>query len=295
VTGDTVDDLYRLVLRRPPDPEARAAVQASLADGSLTRSALLADLVSSDEFARIRSLEDGIALARRSRADHGRPHGLTGPARTDERVVEVPWALARIRAGRLLDLGTANADPLYVEALVDAAPGAVGLDLEAADLPGLRMVAGDVRRLPFEDGAFDVVVCISTLEHVGSHESPYGGDGDPEAGGIAEALGEIHRVLSARGLALVTVPCGAEEDHGWFVQHTRAGWSALFSAAGFHILDQELYVLGSEGWAAGDDDGAAYGERGPGASAVLCSELHPGRLRHAVKQQAYRLLRRSAS
>lgn len=295
MTGDTVDDLYRLVLRRAPDPDARAAVQASLAEGSLTRSALLADLVSSDEFARIRALEDGIALARRSRADRGRPHGLTGPARTDERVIEVPWALARVRAGRLLDVGTANADPLYVEALVDAAPGAVGLDLEAADLPGMRMVAGDLRRLPFEDGAFDVVVCISTLEHVGSRESPYGADADPRAGGIAEALAEIHRVLTARGLALVTVPCGAEEDHGWFVQHARGRWNALFSEAGFHILDQELYVLGGDGWEAGEDDGAAYGDQGPGASAVLCSELHPGRLRHAVTEGAYRLLRRSAS
>jgi len=294
VSEVTVEELYRVVLRREPDPEARTEAARRLADGTLTPAALLAELVASAEFMRLRALEEGIALARRARATGvARAHGLTGPPDTDERVVEVPWVLARFRGEpRVLDLGSANADPLYLAALVEAAPGAVGLDLAAAEIPGLRTEVGDLRRLPFGDHSFDAVFCVSTLEHVGSSQEPYGVEADAAAGGIAEALGEIRRVLARRGYALVTVPCGSEQDHGWFVQLDREGWNRLFEAADLFVSDQELYVLGRDGWRAGDDDRAAYGERGPAASAVLCSELHPGRLRHAAATRAHELLRR---
>jgi SAM-dependent methyltransferase len=284
MTETLVDELYRLVLRREPDPEARRQAAARLADGTLSRAGLLADLVASPEFTRVRALEDGVALARRARADGERPHGLTGPPGTDERVIEVPWVLARYRGEpRVLDVGSANAEPLYLEALAEAAPGAVGLDLADAEIPGLKTVVGDVRRLPFEARSLDVVVCVSTLEHVGSDQSVYGVE--PGEGGIAEALAEIRRVLAGSGYALVTVPCGAAEDHGWFVQHDRDGWNDLFAGADLHVNDQELYVLGTDGWRAGDDERAAYGKRGPGASSVLCSELHPGRLRHEAARR----------
>src|SRR5207237_3691009 len=80
------------------------------------------------------------------------------------------------------------------------------------------------------------------------------------------------------------VPCGQEEDLGWQVQRPPASWVALFEAAGFLVFEDELYVLGEQGWqAAGSADGLRYGERGPGASAVLCAELRPRRLREVVR------------
>ena len=293
MTEEPVEELYRLVLGRPPDGEAGAEAAARLAAGTLSRAGLLAELVASGEFTRLRAIEDGIALARRARAARARPHGLTGPPGTDERVVEIPWVLARYRGERrVLDLGSANADPAYLAALVEAAPGAVGLDLAEAAIPGLRTEVGDLRRLPFGDRAFDVAFCVSTLEHVGADNTTYGvvsGEG-----GIPEALGELRRVLGRDGYALVTVPCGEEEDRGWFVQHGHEGWNRLFAAADFAVCDQELYVLGPDGWRVGDDDRSGYGRRGPAASAVLCSELHPGRRRHALRRRAALLLRRSS-
>jgi SAM-dependent methyltransferase len=287
MTEALVDELYRLALRREPDPDARREAAARLADGSLSRAGLLAELVASPEFTRVRALEDGVALARRARAAGERPHGLTGPPGTDERVIEVPWVLARYRGEpRVLDVGSANADPLYLEALIEAAPGAVGVDLAAAEIPDLKTVVGDVRSLPFEARSLDVVVCVSTLEHVGSDQSVYGVESGE--GGIADALAEIRRVLAGSGYALVTVPCGESVDHGWFVQHDRDGWNGLFAGADLHVHDQELYVLGTDGWQVGEEDRAVYGERGPGASSVLCSELHPGRLRHEAARRVRR-------
>ena len=57
----------------------------------------------------------------------------------------------------------------------------------------VRSVGADVRRLPFADGAFDVVVSNSTLDHFES------------LGDIALALAEIHRVLDDGGELLLTL------------------------------------------------------------------------------------------
>jgi SAM-dependent methyltransferase len=279
-----VELLYRAALLRPPDGQALAEAEVGLAAGNLTRGALLAQLVASDEFARLRSIEDGIAKVRRALASGEPARDLTAPPGVDERAIEIPWVLSRYRGeARVLDLGSANAEPLYLEALRELAPGVVGLDLVPAAIAGLDLRVGDLRDLPFPSRSLDAVLCISTLEHVGSSQARYGIEADTSAAGIAEALAEIRRVLSRDGYALVTVPCGREEDHGWFVQHGRAGWNGLFVAAGLVVADQELYVLSPQGWELGNDDQAGYGERGPGASAVLCSELRPRRLRVAAR------------
>jgi SAM-dependent methyltransferase len=290
VNAEAIDALYRAALRRPADSHSRSEAERRLAAGELTLSDLLVQLVASEEFARLQALDSAIAFARKARANGERPHELTAPVATDERLIEIPWVLARYRGEpRVLDLGSAHAEQTYLDALLEAAPGAIGVDIAPADIRGLELRAGDLRRLPFVNRSFDVVFCISTLEHVGSSQEPYGVVADSETGGIPEALDEIRRVLAPRGYALVTVPCGRTEDHGWFVQRDRAGWNDLYAAADLYVSDQELYVLGSDGWRAGEDDRLAYGERGPGASAVLCSELHPGRLRHEAARSAHRL------
>jgi len=111
------------------------------------------------------------------------------------------------------------------------------------------------------------------------------GEGDvfvlPEVGeerddsGIAGALAELRRVLAPGGRVLLSVPTGAEEDHGWFVQLPVAMWRELFADAGFEVAEDETYELVAEGWRSSRNEAAGlrYGERGPAASAVYCVEL----------------------
>lgn len=71
----------------------------------------------------------------------------------------------------------------------------------ARDLPNLTLVEGDARKLPFEDGSFDVVVFHTTLCHIPGPEL---------------ALAEASRILRSGGLlaifdgdyATVTCACG---------------------------------------------------------------------------------------
>jgi SAM-dependent methyltransferase len=273
---EKIDLLYRAALQRAADPQALLEAEAAFTSGTLTPTGLLTQLVASAEFGRLHAIEAAVAAARRARSRCAPARGLIAPPGIDERAVEIAWVLSRYRGEpRVLDLGSANAERLYLDALIELAPDVIGVDLAPAEIPALDLRIGDLRCLPFPSRSFDAVLCISTLEHVGSTQEAYGVEADPRAGAIPEALEEIHRILSNDGYALITVPCGREEDHGWFVQHDRAGWNRLFEKADLLVVEQELYELGPEGWRLGDDDRAGYAERGPAASAVLCSELRP--------------------
>jgi SAM-dependent methyltransferase len=242
--------VYRLVLRRDPEPEALARAMRRLADGTLSRAALLDELVSSAEFERVRALDDAVSFAAWARAEHQRPRELRGPSSCDERVVEIPWTLARYRGEpRVLDVGYAHAEPAYLVALTAAVPGEVtGVDLAEADVPGIRPVVADLRRLPFEDESFDVVFCISTLEHVGFDNTRYGVEGERDEAGMASALAELLRVLGDSGRLLLTVPCGPEEDLGWYVRLPAERWRRLFEGCGLAIVEDEVYGWTDEGW-----------------------------------------------
>ena len=257
---------YRLVLRRDPEPAAF--------ERDVSRATMLAELVASEEFAELRTLDDAIARALAA----GEPARFLGaPPGTDERAIEIPWALSRLAgARRVLDVGSANAQPAYLAALVTASvPDLVGVDLVEAEIPEMHTVVADVRDLPFPDSAFDLVLCISTLEHVGRDNRVYGG-GSKTDGGELEALRELRRVTARGGRIVVTVPSGEEEDHGWFVQREPDSWNGLFLDAGLRVEEEEIYALGTAGWRAAPDfdpRGVRYGERG--AAAVLCATLGP--------------------
>jgi SAM-dependent methyltransferase len=104
------------------------------------------------------------------------------------------------RAGRALDLACGSGAMATV--LADAAPGrpteVVGIDLSTAelqraarthDLAG-RLVQGDAGRLPFADGAFDVVASSMSMMVVD---------------GFSTVLAECHRVLRPGGVLAMTV------------------------------------------------------------------------------------------
>ncbi len=287
-----VDSAFGLVLRRPPDGEARARALAKLAEGTISRASLLHELITATEFERVRQLDDVIAFAGGARARGERPRHLQAPPATDERLVEVPWVLSRLRSGRVLEVGYAFAEPAYIAALVEAGPGElVGVDLAEAEVPGFETVVADARALPFPDASFDQVLLVSTLEHIGADNEVYGVEGAADDTGRAAALRELRRILRPSGSLLVTVPLGEPGDYGWFRQEDIRGWTRLYSGAGYFVEEQEAYELGDDGWRAAptfDPKGVVYGTRGPAAAAVLCAELSPRRLRRLVSPDGVR-------
>jgi len=281
-----VERIWRLAVRRSPEPDARGHALAKLRDGELARASLLRQLVSSEEFERVALLDGALSFAAAARggprevSGPARPRGLRAPAWSDERALEIPWCLARYDGERrVLDVGYAFAEAAYVAGLVGlGAEELVGVDLAEAEVPGLRSVVADVRELPFADGRFELIVCISTLEHVGRDNAIYDVEAARDERGDEAALRELHRVLARDGRLLVSVPTGEPEDQGWQVQRTAEEWIDRFERAGFIVFEDELYARGGDGWhtaTLAEAGGRRLGEGGPGAGAVLLAELRP--------------------
>lgn len=152
-----------------------------------------------------------------------------------ERTIEVPWCLSRIRdAKRVLDVGCSESD--YLDMLshlelygVDVRPFFVGVPST------MSFVRGDVAKQPFRPDFFDVIVCISTLEHVGA--SAYGMDSDP--GKDIRAMSELMRSIKPGGRLLVTVPYGRREDDGWLRVYDESSWRKLVGSG--VVLDEQFF------------------------------------------------------
>jgi O-antigen chain-terminating methyltransferase len=283
---DFVERAWELALRRKPDPGSLERVDR----GEVSRARLLRELVESREFERVELLDDGLARARFERRQGGRPRELLAPAWSDERAIEIPWVLARYTGEpRVLDIGTAFAERAYVDGLRDLHPH----DLVTVDLAEPADVIADVRDLPFEDGRFDVVFCVSTLEHIGRDNTTYDVDAPRDEQGDEAALRELRRILSSEGRLLISVPTGVHDDQGWQVQREPLAWIALFERCGFLVYEDELYVRGDDGWRTAtlaEARRATYADNGAGA--VLLAELRHGtvgeKLRLAVRDVRHR-------
>jgi SAM-dependent methyltransferase len=103
---------------------------------------------------------------------------------------------ARFEGARFADLGC-GFNATFARTQLDVASSAVLVDVTLADdlkrIPNVTAIEGSLPDvLPDLDGsAFDVVLCLSVLEHLG----------EPQ-----DALNHIHRILAAGGVAILNVP-----------------------------------------------------------------------------------------
>ena len=286
-----IGELWRQLLRREIEPAEREAALERLAQG-MSRAALVQELATSAEFAHVRRLDDAVAWAAAQRRAGERPRNIEAPPGVDERPIEIPWCLARYAGEpRVLDVGYAFAEPAYLVGLTGlGATELTGVDLAEREVPGLRSVVADLRNLPFPNGAFDVAIAISTIEHVGRDNTQYGLEAEHDGASLDAALRELRRVAPR---LLVTVPTGGGEVLPEQVVYEPRAWIERFERAGFVVWEDELYELGDAGWRSVPElsPGLWYGDRGPGASAVLCAELRPRRvatrLRLAVRDRRH--------
>lgn len=199
-----------------------------------------------------------------------------------ERVVEVPWVLSRYRGEEtVLDVGPAYAVTWYTRQLARLRIRELhGIDLRPVRIKGMRVSVGDVRNLPYEDGYFELVTCISTLEHVGlENRDQYGASGALSGGGDVQGLREFGRVLKKGGRVLITVPFGRLQHFDWMTQYDLRTWNQLLTNAGFTATELALYEYSpDDGWRlrgtpTGLESGEYQGAGAPAATGVLCAAV----------------------
>jgi len=131
-------------------------------------------------------------------SDRSMPEESQGRLIEVEQVSRYLWAAQAASGRRVLDAGCGSG---YGSRLL-ATRGArevIGVDIahavlemSAPEMPdSVRLQAGNVRKLEFEDGSFELIVCFEVIEYVD----------DP-----LDALDELVRVLAPGGLLLVSSP-----------------------------------------------------------------------------------------
>jgi SAM-dependent methyltransferase len=141
----------------------------------------------------------------------------------------------RLRARTVMDLGCGAGDSVDLFRSVDPEVSWVGVDIEASPEVAGRtradadFVTFDGRRLPFEDGGFELVFCKQVLEHV---EHP------------RELIGEAARVLGPGGhLAGSTSQLEAFHSRST-LNWTPYGFARLAEDAGLEVVELRPVIDG---------------------------------------------------
>ena len=207
----------------------------------------------------------------------------------DERCVEYPWVLAHLPPGpgRVLDAGSGLNHEFLLEheALAAKRIHIVTLAPEAHCFwrRGVSYLFEDLRELPFPDGLYDIVVSVSSLEHVGCDNSRYTANqpaAEQKQGTFEQAAKEIGRVLKPGGMLLLTVPYGRYESHGTFQQFDRDLLSRAEAALGGKAIEETFYRYSRDGWQAARDDECADCEYVASVSAFMRTGRWPEPRQH---------------
>ena len=209
-----------------------------------------------------------------------------------ERCIEVPWALSRYQGQRkILEIGLSLADLTLIHAQIKLK------ELTECELYGLDIVdinrvlnrfeglkqdirevynffQGDVRNSDFENNKFDLVFCISTLEHFGfdSFESNKNANtvfkrpGEyPKVFPVYEecredrkAIAELRRMLMPGGSLLLTLPlgkrgiCVLKDSKGlwaFYKEYNLQEWRDLLYGSGLTVVEERFFRdAGRLGW-----------------------------------------------
>jgi len=204
--------------------------------------------------------EDQLELTLRPGNPHPDPLPEGFGTGLDERIVEIPWLFSRLPSGaaRLLDAGsTLNREICLEHPLLRQRKVHVCTLEPEADCfwqKGVSYLFEDLRRLPYRDGWFDEVACLSVLEHIGMDNTRhYTKDArfqEAAPDGAIFAMKEFSRVLRPGGALYLTVPFGRAVSHGWLRIFDRAGLEELLGS--FPATRREIcvYRYSVRGWQA---------------------------------------------
>jgi len=128
----------------------------------------------------------------------------------DSRIVEDSFVFSKLMnrpSGKALDVGCIARHNVISPSLALNKWIVYGVDIRSEwqfHHPNFNFLQEDIRKTSFPDDYFDLVSCVSTLEHIGL--VGYYGNRDEVEHGDAEALQQIKRILKSQGTLLLTVP-----------------------------------------------------------------------------------------
>jgi SAM-dependent methyltransferase len=187
--------------------------------------------------------------------------------RLDERSVEYPWCLSRMPRGplRVLDAGSVLNHAFLLDQPVLAEKrlfvSTLAPEPVAFTARGISYVYEDLRQSCFRDAYFDVVVSLSTVEHIGLDNAMlYSSDATHQENRpdtYLDAIREFARVLRPGGTLLLSVPYGRHVNHGWFQVFDASMVDALVAAFAPVARRERIFRYLPGGWVSASREEAA--------------------------------------
>lgn len=175
----------------------------------------------------------------------------------DERIVEYPWLLANLadRGQAVFDAGSAMNHDFVVTHPKMSNKRLTIMTLSPENQcywqHGVSYLFGDLRSIPLQDGLFDAIVSVSTLEHIGFDNTLFSPDAavsevDDQA--YLRCLSEMHRLLKLGGRLYLTVPFGVAAGGQTFqifnpdrIRELEAAWPGT-------VESERYYLYNHHGW-----------------------------------------------
>lgn len=176
----------------------------------------------------------------------------------DERCIEYPWLFNRLPkniahildAGSVLNFDVILEQPIFQKAKLDILT--LAPEHNCFFQKGISYLYHDLRNIPIKDNFYDVVVCLSTLEHVGCDNRIYTADPnyvENKFDDFTKVMQELHRVLKPDGSLFLSVPYGKYKNYGLFQQFDRPLLDQAIAAFGdTKQITETFYKYSEDGW-----------------------------------------------
>jgi SAM-dependent methyltransferase len=175
----------------------------------------------------------------------------------DERIVEYPWLISNINEDpqNLLDAGSAlNFEKIIShKQFIKKKITITNLNPEHNCFWKKRVsyCFYDLRNLPFKEDSFDIITCLSTLEHVGmDNEKIYKNNEYKEnkKEDYLKAVIELKRILKPDGKLLITLPYGQYQNLEFFQQFENKMIQKILNEFPNQQHKLTYYKYSQEGW-----------------------------------------------
>lgn len=193
-----------------------------------------------------------------------------------ERIIELPWIFQRVAAlakpgTRVLDAGSIlNHGPILKlwqeRSFPPVSIVTLAYEGSAQVSDRIRYEFADLRNLPYRDDLFSIVLCISTLEHVGMDNTRYGASPEMATSPRESAVGalrELRRVAAPNATLLLSVPVGEPSNRGWFRVISSGELHEIVAASGWKCDRARYFRATLHGWIECEErdvDAAGYNE-----------------------------------
>jgi ubiquinone/menaquinone biosynthesis C-methylase UbiE len=167
-----------------------------------------------------------------------------------ERCVEIPFVFDNMPdpPAKILDVSCS-----YSQFILEADRlgfDAYGIDVNDYGVEYSKFIKADARNMPFENKSFDVITCISALEHYGLVETPYNSDTVLDQEAPFTALAEMARVIKDDGMIILTLPFGYGEGEWlkWVKFYNRDSIRKLNNVGGLFVFKQKIKACVNNIW-----------------------------------------------